>query len=240
VYRTGVTKPAFSAYRIPIFVVRSKKSTTVFGQIRPVRRGTARAKVEIQNRPRHKPWKTVRTLTTNKRGYILTRFARRGGSWRIKWVEPDGTISFSRGSTAVPPTTPSTPGLPPPGSGTPPSPDPPSTDPGTPPPAAEEPPAPPPPPQYTLSVMLELHDDVLMRPASGKVTSNPAGIDCGTTCSTPYSENTVVTLEAVPDPGTRFDGWSGEGCPNTGTTCTVTMSMARSVQASFTRDPLSP
>jgi hypothetical protein len=234
IYRTGVLKPSFQAYRVPIFVIRRKKATTVFGQIRPVRRGTARARVEIQHKPRGKPWTTLRRLTTNRRGYILTRFRSRKGSWRIRWVEPDGTISFSRGSASVPPSTPSTPGLPPPGAGTPPSPEPPTTDPGSPPPAPEEPPAAPPPPQYTLNVTLELNSNILMQPAGGEVTSSPAGIDCGTSCTAPYAENTSVTLTAVPAAGSRFDGWTGEGCTGTAT-CVVQMSMARTIKAIFTR-----
>src|SRR4051794_28468600 len=241
VFRTGVSKASLSAYRIPIFLIRRKRSTTVFGQIRPVRRGTARARVEIQNRPRRKPWKTVRALTTNKRGYILTRFAARKGSWRIKWMEPDGTISYSRGSVSVPPSTPSTPGLPPPGSGTPPSPEPPSTNPGTPPPAPEEPPPAPPPPQYTLSVTVEGQTNPndltgLLGPGSGTVTSAPAGIDCGADCSESYVEGTSVTLTAQPDSSSSFSGWSGDGCSGTDPTCTVPMSMARAVKATFTHN----
>jgi hypothetical protein len=173
-------------------------------------------------------------VRTNARGYLLLHFKSRKGSWRIKWVEPDGTISYSRGSASVPPSTPSTPGLPPPGSGTPPSPNPPTTNPGSPPPAPEEPPAGPPPPQYTLTVTLQLTPNVLMQQASGKVTSSPAGIDCGSTCSASYVENTPVVLTAKADTGSNFSGWTGEGC-GSAETCTVPMSQARSVKATFTR-----
>jgi hypothetical protein len=240
IFRTNVAKPSLPAYRMPIFVVRGKSRLTVFGQVRPVRRGTARAKVEIQNKPRGKPWKTLKRVTTNPRGYVLVRFKSRKGSWRIKWVEPDGTVSYSRGSSSVPGSTPTTPGLPPPGSGTPPSPEPPTTDPGSPPPAPEEPPAPPPPPQYALSVTLEGKpnpmDVLLMRPGGGQVTSNPAGIDCGTTCSASYTDGTSVTLTAQPDANSTFDGWTGEGCESAGMNpCVVPMSQARSVKATFTR-----
>jgi hypothetical protein len=235
IYRTSVVKPSLAAYRIPIFVIKRKRSTTVFGQIRPVRAGRPRAKVQIQNRVGKRAWKTLRTLNTSKRGYLLTRFKARKGSWRIRWVEPNGTISFSRGSASVPPSTPSTPGLPPPGAGTPPSPNPPATDPNSPPPAPEEPPAPPPPPQYVLSVSLTLNPDILMRPASGRVVSDPAGIDCGSTCSGSYVENTAVKLTATAGSGSSFDGWTGEGCEAAGTgPCTVTLSQARSVKATFT------
>ncbi len=68
---------------------------------------------------------------------------------------------------------------------------------------------------------------------SGSVTSSPAGIDCGLTCSASFSEGTVVTLTATPAAGSTFAGWSGGGCSGTGT-CQVTMSAAESVTATFT------
>jgi len=67
---------------------------------------------------------------------------------------------------------------------------------------------------------------------SGTVSSDPAGITCGATCSSSFSYNTVVTLSAAPDAGSTFAGWSGEGCSGAGT-CQVTMSQARNVTASF-------
>ena len=239
VFRTGVKKPSFSAYRIPIFVIKKKKRTTVWGQVRPVRRGTARAKVQVQFKARKKPWKTVKSLTTNPRGYIQVGFRSRKGSWRIRWVEPDGSISYSRGSTSVPASTPSTPGLPPPGTGTPPPPPPPSSDPGTPPPAPEQPPTTtPPPPQFTLTVTLENKTNPmdlagLLGPGGGKVTSAPAGINCGTDCNEGYVQGTSVTLTAQPNDSSTFTGWTGGGCTGAGT-CVVSMSTARSVKATFT------
>ncbi len=67
---------------------------------------------------------------------------------------------------------------------------------------------------------------------SGTVASSPAGIDCGTTCSTPFASGTSVTLTASPTTGSSFTGWSGSGCSGT-STCTVTMSEARAVNAEF-------
>ena len=78
---------------------------------------------------------------------------------------------------------------------------------------------------------------------SGTVTSNPAGISCGVTCSAAFATGTMVTLTAAPAAGSTFTGWSGS-CTGTGA-CTVTMSAARAVTASFsitssafTDDPL--
>jgi hypothetical protein len=67
---------------------------------------------------------------------------------------------------------------------------------------------------------------------TGTVTSSPAGISCGATCSASYASGTVVTLTEVPDAGSTFGGWSGD-CTGTAPTCPVTMSAARNVTATF-------
>jgi hypothetical protein len=66
---------------------------------------------------------------------------------------------------------------------------------------------------------------------SGTVTSSPAGIDCGSTCSASFLEGTMVTLTATPVANSTFTGWSG-ACSGTGT-CTVTMDQDRAVTATF-------
>ena len=66
---------------------------------------------------------------------------------------------------------------------------------------------------------------------SGSVTSAPAGINCGTTCSASFTTGTSVTLSAAPVSGSVFAGWSG-ACTGTGS-CVVAMSSAKSVTASF-------
>ena len=77
---------------------------------------------------------------------------------------------------------------------------------------------------YTLQVS---------RSGSGTVTSAPAGINCGSDCSENYASGTSVTLTATPASGYTFSGWNGGGCSGTGG-CTVSMTMARSVTATFT------
>ncbi len=67
---------------------------------------------------------------------------------------------------------------------------------------------------------------------SGTVTSSPAGISCGTTCKSSFNYGTKVTLTATPAAGSHFAGWSGS-CTGA-RTCTVTMTQARSVTATFT------
>lgn len=68
---------------------------------------------------------------------------------------------------------------------------------------------------------------------TGVITSSPAGINCGATCTAPFVAPTVVTLTASPAVGSTFSGWSGGGCSGTGT-CSVTMTAAQSVTATFT------
>jgi hypothetical protein len=68
---------------------------------------------------------------------------------------------------------------------------------------------------------------------SGTVTSTPPGIDCGCDCSEVFLVGTEVTLTAVAEDGSIFDGWSG-ACTGTGT-CTITLNVDTEVTASFSR-----
>jgi Divergent InlB B-repeat domain len=70
---------------------------------------------------------------------------------------------------------------------------------------------------------------------SGVVTSKPAAIECGQTCSSELDASIKVALHALPAAGSTFTGWSGEGCSGTGS-CKVLMNEARNVTATFTRD----
>jgi hypothetical protein len=70
--------------------------------------------------------------------------------------------------------------------------------------------------------------------ATGTVTSNLAGINCAPTCSAVYNLNTFVTLTSTPGTGARFKGWGG-ACSGMLTTCTVTMTTALSVTATFSQ-----
>lgn len=73
----------------------------------------------------------------------------------------------------------------------------------------------------------------------GAVTSSPAGIDCGTTCSAYFNYGATVTLTATAEPGTTFTGWSG-ACSGSEATCTVTADAAKDVSANFASDSPGP
>jgi hypothetical protein len=70
---------------------------------------------------------------------------------------------------------------------------------------------------------------------SGTITSSPAGINCGATCSANYTTGTSVTLTATAGAGSTFGGWTG-ACTGTGA-CVVTVDAAKSVGAVFNANP---
>jgi len=71
---------------------------------------------------------------------------------------------------------------------------------------------------------------------SGTVTSDPAGIDCGSDCSESYAPGTIVALTANPDAGSIFAGWGG-ACAGQGNPCTLTLDADTSVTVTFTPLP---
>jgi hypothetical protein len=83
----------------------------------------------------------------------------------------------------------------------------------------------------TATFALQTFVLTVTKSGSGTVTSSPAGIDCGATCSTSFTNGTVVSLTATPASGFNFAGWGGS-CSGTGA-CSVTMSAARTVTAAF-------
>src|SRR6185503_14220935 len=68
---------------------------------------------------------------------------------------------------------------------------------------------------------------------NGTVTSAPAGINCGSSCTANFTDGTVVNLSVVTSPGSVFNGWGG-ACSGTGA-CQVTVNAAKTVTATFTQ-----
>jgi len=66
---------------------------------------------------------------------------------------------------------------------------------------------------------------------SGTIVSSPSGINCPTTCSANFAQNTQVTLSETPGTNFAFAGWTG-ACTGTAS-CTITLSAAQSVTATF-------
>jgi hypothetical protein len=73
---------------------------------------------------------------------------------------------------------------------------------------------------------------------SGNLTSNPAGLNCGSQgidCSASFAHGTAIAVRAVPDSNSTFAGWSG-ACTGT-TDCNLTMNADRQVIATFSLNP---
>jgi uncharacterized repeat protein (TIGR02543 family) len=80
---------------------------------------------------------------------------------------------------------------------------------------------------------LQRHTLTVTTPTNGTLTG--VGIICGTggsDCSETFDYGTTVALTATPDTGYDFGGWSSD-CAGTGA-CSVTMTAARTVGATFT------
>src|SRR3990172_1662708 len=70
---------------------------------------------------------------------------------------------------------------------------------------------------------------------TGMVTSSPSGTNCGTAClssKSAFAENTQVTLNAVPNSDSIFEGWSGDADCSDGV---VTMNATKTCTATFTK-----
>jgi len=86
----------------------------------------------------------------------------------------------------------------------------------------------------TEEVQVSEFDLVVTNVGAGTVVSTSVGIDCGTDCSETYQQGTLVTLQASPDEGYLFNGWSG-ACSGANS-CTVEMNSDKEVSAHFIED----
>jgi hypothetical protein len=68
----------------------------------------------------------------------------------------------------------------------------------------------------------------------GTVSSAPSGISCGSDCVKVFASGSAINLTAIPDSGYSFLKWDG-ACSGSATSCTLTMSEARGVNAYFVR-----
>jgi len=84
----------------------------------------------------------------------------------------------------------------------------------------------------TFNVVAGVQLSVLLSgTGTGTVTSNPAGINCGATCTFLFNQGQTVQLTPTASQGSTFAGWAGD-CTGTGA-CSVTLDVARSVTATF-------
>jgi hypothetical protein len=80
--RKGERKPAWEAYKTPIYVVKgSGDNVKIWGQVRPVGAGQ---KVEIQNGD-GSTWKTIQSVTSGTQGYFQVNLSGADKRWRLLW-----------------------------------------------------------------------------------------------------------------------------------------------------------
>src|SRR5262249_15692175 len=71
---------------------------------------------------------------------------------------------------------------------------------------------------------------------SGTVSSSPAGINCATPCGATFNYGMMVKLSVTASISSTFTGWTGD-CTGSSTTCSVPITQARNVTATFTINP---
>ena len=79
----------------------------------------------------------------------------------------------------------------------------------------------------------------LTNSGGGSVTSNPAGINCGSSCSMVVNNGTQVTLTATPNSG-YTTAWSNCGGTTSGNTCTTTVNANTTIGVTFTPPDTTP
>jgi subtilisin family serine protease len=92
-----------------------------------------------------------------------------------------------------------------------------------------------PPAHFPIATFWVYHNTLTVQKSgqgTGRVTSAPAGIDCGGDCSEPFPEDSSVTLTATADPGSVFVGWGGY-CDDVDTTCQLYMYSPQTAVAYF-------
>jgi hypothetical protein len=85
-FSNGARKPAYNAYRLPIWVKRRKGGTvTVYGQARPAPNG-APTTVDVQNAPSGDSFSTVASVpVTSANNTFTVKLPDTGGKWRLRW-----------------------------------------------------------------------------------------------------------------------------------------------------------
>lgn len=66
----------------------------------------------------------------------------------------------------------------------------------------------------------------------GTISSDPTGLQCGSSCDYKFTKNTKITLTATPEEGYRFKSWSG-ACTGKKPVCVLKLKGNRKVKASF-------
>jgi hypothetical protein len=87
-YYSGTPKPLYYAWPVPLTVTKHGHGVALWGLVRPA---TGSTKVTILVRPRGSSrYRTLRTVSTNGRGYWGFNSTTAGQDWRVRWTSPAG------------------------------------------------------------------------------------------------------------------------------------------------------
>jgi hypothetical protein len=91
-FHDGGAKPAYEAFRLPLAVIRGRRSVTLWGRVRPSSRGVTEVTLLRANRGATE-FRAFKRIRTDGRGYWSTRSTDRAGRrWRVQWAAPGGTV----------------------------------------------------------------------------------------------------------------------------------------------------
>ena len=83
-FHTGLRKPSFAGFRLPVAALRKGSRVSLWGLVRPA---SGRVEVEVQIRDKgQKKFRKLKTVRTDGRGYVLTTTSlKKGRRYRLKW-----------------------------------------------------------------------------------------------------------------------------------------------------------
>jgi hypothetical protein len=85
---TGARKPFYSAFPLPLTVIRTGSGVSLWGYVRPAE-GATKVKVLVQSRGSSK-FRTLKVVKTDSRGYWTLHSSKIGSRWRVSWRSPAG------------------------------------------------------------------------------------------------------------------------------------------------------
>lgn len=87
-YANGKPKPLYYGWPVPLTVTKTGGRYSLWGLIRPAQ-GATKLTVLIR-RPGSSRYTTLKTVTTDSRGYWSLRSSTAGAYWRVRWRSPEG------------------------------------------------------------------------------------------------------------------------------------------------------
>jgi hypothetical protein len=87
-YRGGKPKPLYSGWPLPLTVSKSGHGFSLWGLVRPTQ-GATKVTVLVRKHGAH-GYSTLKTVTTDSRGYWSLHSSVKGLSWRVRWRSPEG------------------------------------------------------------------------------------------------------------------------------------------------------